>query len=225
MEITCKNCKTTLNIPDEKIGKGQRAVFNCPECENKLVLEIPKPKEKPPVPEPAPKTEPSGTEAADRHNKPQESDSILGFYEEGAKLALVLENDPSEAEMMKQVIKELGYSYVSAENNAEAIKKMRFNHFDLVILSDLFGGIELGQSPIIRNLNYLPMAIRRKMFLALIGDKLKTMNPSMAFVMNADLVVNRRDTDKLSIILKKAISDNEEFYSVFMEVFEEVGRD
>ena len=62
------------------------------------------------------------------------------------------------------------------------------------------------------------------MFLVLMDDQLKTMDNMMAFAMSANAVVNKRDLDKLPAILKKAISDNERFYKVFMDTMNELGR-
>ncbi len=101
---------------------------------------------------------------------------------------------------------------------------MRFHTFDLVILTDRFDGIELGQSPVLQYLNHLSMSIRRRMFVALVGDAFNTMDHMMAFAMSANLVINRRDLDKLAGILKNAVSDNEKFYKVFMDTLSELGK-
>ena len=38
MEVTCRNCSTKMNIPDEKIP-GDRAVrIACPKCKSKITL-------------------------------------------------------------------------------------------------------------------------------------------------------------------------------------------
>ena len=39
MEIVCESCKAKLNIPDEKIPKGQAVRISCPKCKKKIVLE------------------------------------------------------------------------------------------------------------------------------------------------------------------------------------------
>jgi hypothetical protein len=54
------------------------------------------------------------------------------------------------------------------------------------------------------------------------GDQFKTMDNMMAFAMSANAIVNKKDLDKLPVILKKAISDNERFYKVFMDTMVEV---
>jgi len=46
----------------------------------------------------------------------------------------------------------------------------------------------------------------------------------MAFALSANLVVNEKDLGQLSMILKRAISENGRFYKVFMEIFREAER-
>jgi hypothetical protein len=38
------------------------------------------------------------------------------------------------------------------------------------------------------------------------------------------LVVNPRDLDRLTAILRRAVSDNEKFYKVFFDTLEDVGK-
>ena len=127
-------------------------------------------------------------------------------------------------EKIKECIRELGYRYVPARNSRDASGKMRFHNFDLMILADHFDDSPLEQSPILRSLNHLSMSIRRRIFLVLIGEKFKTMDHMTAFAMSANLVVNPRDLDRLTAILRRAVSGNEKFYKVFFDTLEDVGK-
>jgi CheY-like chemotaxis protein len=153
-----------------------------------------------------------------------DEDSSLDLYEEGLKLALLMESNPDQLEKLKRAVEEIGYRAVLATNTRDAVGKMRFHHFELVVLSDSFDGIDLVQSPVINYLNRLSMSIRRRMFLALVGDGFKTLDEMKAFAMSANAVINRKDLDKTTSILKKAIVDNAKFYKVFMDTLAEVGR-
>ncbi len=230
MEVICQECNTKLNIPDQKIPKGQVVKVTCPKCKHKVTIDTrerephgappdaegsAKPAaEAPPQPPPAPK-------APSRYDDEAEE---LGFIEEGVKLALVLESDPDAAEKIKDAVEELGYRYVTSENTRKAVSKMRLHHFDMVVISDQFDGIEVSQSPVLQYLNHLSMSVRRRIFLALIGDGFKTMDNMMAFVMSANLVINREDMDRLPLILKQGIAENERFYKVFMDTLTDTGK-
>ncbi len=241
MEIVCESCKAKLNIPDEKVPQGKRVSVLCPRCKNKLIIDTTEARTEvsPPAVD-APAVSGSGGEGppdtsheeAFEPSEPEgipefddmEADSALDSYEEGEKLALVMDNDVSHSEKIKTALDELEYNSIRAENTQEAVTKMRFQNFDLVILSDLFDNIPLEQSPIFEYLNHLSMSFRRKMFVVLIGDKFRTMDHMMAFTMSANLVVNGKDLKKLSNILRRAISDNEKFYKVFMDTLIETGK-
>jgi hypothetical protein len=155
---------------------------------------------------------------------PIEEDASLDFFEEGVKLALVLGSDAEKVEALKRTVEELDYRCVLARNTREAISKMRLHHFELIFLPDRFDEIELAQSPVLQHINNLSMSVRRRIFLALIGDDFKTMDHMMAFAMSANMVINGKDVRRLTAILKHAISDNEKFYKVFMDTMVEVGK-
>jgi hypothetical protein len=47
----------------------------------------------------------------------------------------------------------------------------------------------------------------------------------MAFAKSANLVVSPDDLSNLPLILRKAISDNEKFYKVFVDALKEIGKE
>ena len=48
------------------------------------------------------------------------------------------------------------------------------------------------------------------------------MDQMMAYSVSANLVVNRKDIQKLDNVLKRGISDHEQFYKVLMDTLVEV---
>ena len=222
MEIRCEHCNAKLSIPDEKMPAAQRVTINCPKCKGKLTLDTSA--ARPEASSPA-RDETSFESLRGNTRKAYEAEgSVLEFFEEDVKLALVAETDPDGGDKIKQAIENLGYTYVGTESTNQTISKMRFHTFELVLIADQFDGIELSQSPVLQYLNHLSMSIRRKMFVVLIGEAFNTMDHMMAFALSANLVINRRDLDKLEGILKNAVSDNEKFYKVFMDTLSEVGK-
>ena len=238
MECTCGHCNAKLNIPDEKIPKYKRVKIRCPKCNGKITLDKGKAEaERAVLDDPAGlyrtgefelkvlETRPASAEKEDSYGYDDYSeDDSLDFFEEETKLALVMESNDAHAEKIRIAVEELGYQYISAPNTRDALGKLRFHHFDLVVLSDGFDGQTLEGSPTINYLNHLSMGIRRKIFLGLLSDRFKTMDHMMSFAMSANLVANKKDLDRLPVILKKAISDNEKFYKVFMDSISEMGK-
>ncbi len=239
MEIICGECGAKLNIPDEKVPEGQRVSVRCPRCRKKLILDTTR--ARPGVSDAAVVESPESGRPGDIPGPPieegvelpqiegmsgydVEEDSVLNSYEEGVKLALVMNNDERETRKIKEALEGLGYRYVQGNNTQEAVGKMRFHRFDLIILSDYFDNVPLEKSPILNYLNHLSMFVRRKIFVVLIGEGLRTIDNMMAFAMSANLVVNEKDLEKFSNILRRAISENEKFYKVFMDTLVETGK-
>ncbi len=236
MEISCGNCKTKLNIPDEKIPKGQIVRINCPKCKFKMTID----------PRGGRSKNVSSSDAladsgrlhpnsivSDHSALSDESifrygdeteDEALVFFEEDIRLALIMVGNKDQANKIKSVAEDLGYKCVDAPTTRDALGKMRFHHFDFILLSDGFDGQELEHSPILNYLNHLNISLRRRIFLVLMSDQFKSLDEMMAFSRSANAVINPKDLERLSGILKKAISDNEKFYKIFTDTLVGVGK-
>lgn len=235
MEVICSSCNTKLNVPDEKIPKDQMVRINCPKCKNKISIE------------PTGQAEASSSqeenfeetgkyhmkfiesqkkEGGDQTSSDYEdfsSDESLDYYDDDAKLALIMV-DEGINEKVKSAVEEYGYKSVETPNTRDALSKMRFHNFDLIILGDGFDGQEVVGGPIMNYLNHLAMTNRRRMFLAILGDKYITMDDMMAYSLSANMLVNTKDLEKLATLLKRGISDYEKFYKVFNDTLEEEGK-
>ncbi len=238
MEVICGHCNVRLNLPDEKVPNDQVVKVTCPKCKNKIIIDTRREASHPsPLPSP---DQADGTDdlrlklieskASDEKNEDRygyedySDDKDLDFYEEGTKLVLVLENNPAHREEIRKAVESLGFKYVATPDTRDATGKMRFHHFDLIVLADGFDGQPLERSPILNYLNRMSMSVRRRIFVALLGDRFKTMDNMMSFALSANVVINKKDLGRLRAVLKKAISDNEKFYKVFIDELAESGR-
>ena len=214
MEVICENCKARLNISEERIPKGKKVAIACPKCKKKFLIELPQTKAR----EYAEGIDGAGYEYRDVE------EALQLTYEKGEKLCLMMGGAGLDMEAVRKGVESVGYRFIEAEDTRTALSKMRFHHFDMAILCDNFDGVGLDQSPIVNYMNHLPMSVRRRIFLVLIGEQFKSMDQMMAFAMSANLVVNIKDTDKIALILKRSLADHELFYKVFMETLEEIGK-
>ena len=234
MELSCEKCRTRFSIPDEKVPKGRVVKLACPKCKGGMSVGG------------EPPSAGAGSKAAageeefrrrfiepEAREKPAEEsytyedytgDQALEFFEEGTKLALVMAESHEHGEKIRSTMEKIGYKFITTPNTRDAIGKLRFHHFDLIILSDGFDGQALDQSAILTYLNRLPMPVRRRIFLALVSETFKTMDNMMAFAMSANVVINARDTEKLHLVLRKAIAENERFYKVYTDTLVETGK-
>ena len=261
MEFLCENCGSPFDVPDERLASVERIVVRCMNCGKVLKMEV---IEADPSHGAAQEARDALRFEARRPAQERLAEEDLEYFEEDAKLSLIMENDAQQVEMVRQAVEDmgytyiaaestrealdtmryhhmmehdaqriemlrqavvdLGYTYVTAENTREAIGKLRFHHFDLLVLSDRFDGIELEQSPIAHYLNHLPMSIRRRIFLAIIGDDFRTMDQLTAFAWSANLVVARQDLQRLSVVLQQAMMSHNKFYKVLKDTLAELGR-
>ena len=223
MEVTCSHCNKTLKIPDDKLPKNQLVKIACPSCKNKLTIDTRTSSDEEPAPA-APET--GGGKAASPADASSDygDDTSLGFYEEGTKLALVLDSDAARKELIREAVESHEFRFVDSPGTRDAIGKLRFHVFDLIVLAEGFDGQPLEHSPIINSLNHSPMSVRRNIFLALLGEQFQTMDNMKAFALSANLVINPSDTDKLQLILKKALTENEMFYKVYNDCLKEAGK-
>ena len=237
MEVTCETCSAKLNIPDEKIPKDQVVKVACPKCKNKFVLRTQGAQAKTPAAEPNRFSETgrfrlkfieakAASKAAEEAYGYEDyaDDEALVFFEEGTKLALLMASNEEEGKKIIPALEQLGYKVIPTSNTRDAIGKARFHHFDMVVLMEGFDNQRLEHSAMINYLNRLSMSIRRRIFVALLSEHFKTMDDMMAFAMSANVVINSRDIEKLVPILKKAISENERFYKVFLDSLTEAGK-
>ncbi len=214
MDVTCKSCDATLNIPDEKLPSQHAVSITCPRCKGKIRID-PRGSNKNLAPE---KVREVGL-------KYEEDTGPLGLFKEGTRLALVLDGDEGNVAEISSALEEFSYKPVLPTSIGEAMSKLRLHHFDLIIISDGFDGQDLANSPITHYLNHLSMSIRRKIFLVLLSDKFKTMDNMIAFARSANIIVNPDDLSNLPLLLKRGISDNEKLYKVFTDTLKEAGKE
>ncbi|NLA75305.1 MAG: hypothetical protein GX846_07540 [Deltaproteobacteria bacterium] len=149
-------------------------------------------------------------------------DYTIEYYED-VKLALVMA-DENLNRVIKPAVEEQKYKFISAPTIREALLKLRYHHFDLMILSEGFDGQEINGGPIMNYLNHMSMSGRRRIFLTLISDKYKTMDEMMAYSLSANMVVNTREAESLATLLKRGLQEYQQFYKVFMDMLQEEGK-
>ena len=209
MEITCSGCDTKLSIPDDKIPMDQTVRISCPRCKNKITL----------------KPQDNRIVASIQKKKSHEDQNDDDFFEsyDDSKLALAMANEDISSKI-KPAVEEKNYRFITSPNIRESLLKLRFNHFDLMILAEGFDGQEILGGPIMNYLNHMSMSSRRNIFLVLIGDRFKTMDEMTAYSLSANMVVNTKDLGSFAILLKRGFMEYQRFYKVFLDTLEHEGK-
>lgn len=215
MEIICKSCGKKISIPDEKIPHGKTFSIACPQCKNKITVE----QEGASIS--ASDTESAAIPAPDASfNIPE--DETIDFSEEGQKTALLC--DENNKEVIKSVLSELDYKVSIASSSDDAINRMRFTLYDVIILNEEFDNSTPENNKVLKHIQQMAMPTRRRIFFTLTGKNLRTLDNMTAFVKSANLVANIKDLSNLKSIIKKSAADNERFYKVFKEVLKAAGK-
>lgn len=206
MEISCPGCQKRFLVPDEKLPANTKVVLTCPDCKGKIPI--------------------------DTREKSEETDLLpdtdqniaIEFFEAGTKTGLVCVPDESIKESVVRALDGLDYKTSAADDLRTFYAKVRYNHYDVMVVSEKSAEGGTGNNPVLRYLDRLPISVRRNIFLFLISAQHRTLDTSMAFSLSVDAIINEKDLGEMREILQKSLSQNEHFYKVFKDCLRAEGR-
>jgi len=213
MEITCENCQSKFNIPDETIPRGKTATLPCPKCKKTISIK-------------APETINAATGGEDdsvaaefdfEEDDFESSERPFDFIEEEGKVALVCESDTVVRDGIVRALELLEYHVNEAKGNRDALRNLRYKVYDLVVVDEYFGTKDPDRNGVLIYLERLHMAVRRNMFITLISDRFRTMDHMMAFCKSVNLVINKKNINDIERILSRNITEYEMFYRIYKE--------
>ena len=226
MRIECNNCQAVFSVPDERIPQDRAVKVSCSKCSQSIIVE----------PESAHlKEAPIGvdvslSEVADAPTAIVAEldangayDSPLELLEEGARSALVCVDEPERLKAVKEALEELNYYSSVASSIKEALSKLRYNQYDLVMLDEDFCGESTENNTILRYLQPMPMSTRRSIFVTLISNQVKTLDNLMAFAKSVNAVISASDIQKVKLVLERAMADHRRFYKVYLDSIDALG--
>ena len=150
-------------------------------------------------------------------------DSPLEVLEEGARSALVCVDEPGRLKAVREALEDLNYYSSMASSVKEALSKLRYNQYDLVMLDEEFCGENAENNTILRYLQPMPMSTRRNIFLMLISSQFKTLDNLMAFAKSVNAVINVNDIQRVKLVLERAMADHRRFYKVYWDLTRSIG--
>ncbi|KMP11698.1 hypothetical protein UR09_01915 [Candidatus Nitromaritima sp. SCGC AAA799-A02] len=222
MQIKCTSCERSISLPDEKVPKDKAFTITCPGCKEKVKVDQHLKTEVPANASPPPPQEETVDTAAFAVSQEFEDDEDLIIYDENDKIALILDEKNKDA--WTKALEEKEYKIQFAQSPEHAVHKMKFTQFHFVALEGSFGNVSLEKSLIYNTIIEMPMSDRRNIFFALVGDQFKTLNNMQAFAASANVVINQKDMEKVSDVLKKSITENDMFYKVYKETLHAMGK-
>lgn len=216
MNIQCDQCQSRFTIPDDKLPVGKNITLKCPKCENPLRVMAPsEPAQAAAVPDDASTAEDANGEMGN---------SPFGYIEEGIETALICEQDPAVRERICDVLSAKGYWFTEADDARSALRSMRYHVYDLVVVNEMFNTTNPSSNSVLISMERQPMAVRRKVFVTLLSQRFRSMDPMTAFNQSVDLVINLENLDDFEKILLRGLREKKAFYKVFADTIKRVGR-
>ena len=214
MNIICNSCSSKFRIPDEKIPVGRVSHIPCPKCSVRIAID------------PAKKTGGGilAFEQSGQNGSYDASDKPFDFIEEEGLTALLCEQNPLASKTIQNTLNLMDYQITLPENSRDALKRMRYHVYDLIVVNESFDTKNPESNGVLIYLERLSMAVRRKIFVAMVSSRYRTMDNMMAFHASVNLIVNIKNIEDIGKILSRGITDTELFYSVYKETLKESGR-
>ena len=214
MDIICNSCSSKFRIPDEKIPVGRVTNLPCPKCKVRISID-PTKKTGRGIRAVAQSKENGGYDA---------SDKPFDFIEEEGLTALLCEQNPLASNTIQNALNLMDYQITVAENARDALKRMRYHVYDLIVVNESFDTKNPDSNGVLIYLERLSMAVRRQLFVAMISNRYRTMDNMMAFHDSVNLIINTKNLEDIGKILSRGITDTELFYRVYKETLKESGR-
>jgi predicted Zn finger-like uncharacterized protein len=214
MDIICNKCSSKFRIPDEKIPAGRVTNLPCPKCKTQITID------------PAKKTG-RGDLAVEKQTDNggyDSSDKPFDFIEEEGLTALLCEQNPLASNTIQKALNLMDYQITLTENARDALKRMRYHVYDLIVVNENFDTKNPDSNGVLIYLERLSMSVRRKIFVAMVSSRYRTMDNMMSFHASVNLIINIKNIEDIGKILSRGITDIEMFYSVYKECLKESGR-
>lgn len=222
MEILCNNCNSKLSVADDKLPQGKAASIRCPKCKNKISVDL---RNRPENGNAAVKTEtqPNAFNFDEGGDDYDAGERPFDFLEEEGNTALICENDPEIIKQINIVLGIMDYSVATAESVRDALKKMKYHTYDMMLINESFDGSDPDANGLLVYMERLSMDVRRNIFVGLLTQRYPTMDNMAAFLKSVNITINVKDIGSIDRILSRGINEYELFYSTFRDSAKKIG--
>ncbi|RLC04227.1 MAG: hypothetical protein DRH34_04485 [Deltaproteobacteria bacterium] len=194
MNVTCHNCKTKLNIPDNKIPRDKASTFKCPKCKERV--HVPAVKQQETV----------------REDKEQ---SFQLSFDERLNALICIDGEGLKKKVVA-IVKQMGLNTEAVSNTKAALKKLEYHIYHLVIFDDAFDQ-NTGVSGILDRMNTSDMSLRRRICLVWLSKQYNTNDNMASLHTSVNTIIHLDDTLQIEALLSKALMEHKNFYTVYRE--------
>lgn len=133
--------------------------------------------------------------------------------------ALVCEGDPAFAQVLCAALGELGYVPQVVADLPSAWRALD-REWGAIVLTEALPDDKDAGGKLQERLSRLPGSKRRRMFIVHVSNEVRSLDGGMAFVLNANVTLNRADAAHCKEIIKKGMTDHDRLYRPFHAVQE-----
>ncbi len=230
MDVKCDKCKSQFKIADSKLPDNQIITIPCPKCKGKIQVDT-RGKSAGPYNGAAKPAEPQPPAGAANGSIPDlagedydASDKPFDFVEEGIKTALICEQDPGLTKELEKAVTAMEFHSTTTEAARDALKKMRFHTFDLVVLNETFDTDNPDNNHVLKYLARMGMETRRNIFVVLLSSTHRTMDEMTAFNRSVNIVIHKDHVGEAEKIIRKGMVENQFFYRIYRDSMVRTGR-
>ncbi len=144
--------------------------------------------------------------------------NAAGFSE---KRALVCEPDTAQAQQILFVLQRLGYAVQISSHMTEALSRLEIGFYDVITTNLVFPDDPEGGYKILSKLNGRKTADRRKMFVVVISEQIRTLPPQAAFFQGVNISVQKSELQNFERLFQEGLHHFSELYGTFYRLLEE----
>ena len=122
----------------------------------------------------------------------------------------------------KAALSELGYKVHIASNHDDFQLRFSRVQYDVVVIEHLFAAATPEENLSLRNLQLMPMSLRRHAVSVLFGEQFQTLSPMQAFQYSVHAVVNPADLPAFGPIVQQTVADQNLFLQPYREAQQRV---
>jgi predicted Zn finger-like uncharacterized protein len=224
MQSACPSCNNKIVIDDARVPDRAFSV-KCPKCQNTVKFpgkgQAAAPTAAAPAPPGAEPAAASGSFNADEMRSQmmaqlrREISIGGGEAAHAGERALVALPDRSQAGNIALMLTRLGYGVDTLDDMEEAARLLEQGAFQIVVTAPVAGAA--GKESLYQKAMRINPEARRRIFVILVADNLKTADGTQAFVLQADLVVSSRDGATSDAAFRNTLAERTRIYAVFHE--------
>lgn len=143
----------------------------------------------------------------------------FSYQDRRLQTAMVCVNDAVIREKISEALKAIDFNISEPLKAKEALKNLSFHTFNVVVVDENYDLGSDGVNHILKYLENLSMAIRRKIFVVLLSTNIATMDYMHTYNKSVNLIINKEDIAEIGLIINKEIEENEYFYHVFKKFY------